>query len=121
MKRGQCFEQPFNKVVQKVKMVISIPHAVINMKAPVQHLNDVIQDIDIKKKQIRANLLELSERNQIFLFHCQPCSSHDAANWTLLFPNLGQYSCGTFMFFSSHGTGRGIANSNSESTKKQAA
>lgn len=46
MKRGQCFEHPFNKV-QKVKMVISLPHAVI-MEAQVQHLNDVIQDVNIK-------------------------------------------------------------------------
>lgn len=47
MKHGQCFEHPFNKV-QKVKMVISLPHAVINMEARVQHLNDVIQDVNIK-------------------------------------------------------------------------
>jgi len=45
-------------------MVIYLPYAISNIQAQVQHLNDVIQDINIeKKKKNTANLLKLSETN----------------------------------------------------------
>jgi len=44
-------------------MVIYLPYAISNIQAKVQHLNDVIQDINIKNKNKTntANFLKLSE------------------------------------------------------------